>query len=400
MELSLQQAEAMDAVRAWVRSDKQVFRLFGWAGTGKTTIAKEFANTVGGSVLFASFTGKAVAVLQAKGCYPSSTIHRLIYVPSDKSTEKLEEIELALLEAESEDPRDEDYISKLKADLLEESDRVKRPTFTVNTDSELRDARLLVVDEVSMVGKQMARDLLSFGVKILVLGDPAQLPPVQDTGFFIKAEPDFLLTEIHRQAEGSPVLQLAHRVRRGNRLEIGDWDTSRVIPKGVLSIDDVAGFDQIIVGTNKARRDINLQVRKHLGRATHLPEVGDKLIALRNNYERGILNGSQWEVLYVEYPTPDVVYMQIKGDGFTQVVTAWAHHFEGREREIRPWNMPLHEHFDFGYAITCHKAQGSQWDNILIIDESGVFRADRDKWLYTAITRAATSVTIVKKEDK
>ena len=396
MKLSSQQAEAMAAVKAWVKEpDHQVFRLFGYAGTGKTTIAKEFASTVGGQVLYAAFTGKAVMVLQSKGCWPASTIHKLIYVPNDKCTEKLEELELALIEEENRDPRDETLIAQLRDDILAESDRAKQPSFTRNPDSDLKDTSLLVIDEVSMVGREMAKDLLSYGTKILVLGDPAQLPPVGDKGFFINREPDFLLTEIHRQAQGSPVLHLADLARRGRELPEGATGDSQVVPKGHLTIADVAEFDQIIVGTNKARRDINRQVRQHLGRKTHLPEAGDKLIALRNNYERGILNGSLWEVLYVQHQGDDKIWMQIKGEGGAQVVTAFTHHFEGREREIRPWDMKLYEHFDFGYAITCHKAQGSQWGRILVIDESWCFRADSRKWLYTAITRAAESVTIV-----
>ncbi len=396
MELSSQQAEAMDAVRTWLTSDQQVFRLFGYAGTGKTTIAKEFAQTVDGQVLYAAFTGKAVMVLQSKGCYPARTIHKLIYVPNDKCTEDLEALEMGLLEEEQREPRDEVLIAKLKDELLAESDLAKQPSFSKNPDSDLEGASLLVVDEVSMVGRKMAEDLLAFNVKILVLGDPAQLPPVGDKGFFTAEEPDFLLTEIHRQAQGSPVLRLADLARRGLGLPQGSSGDSSVLPKGRLSIGDVAEYDQIIVGTNRARRDINKAVRQHLGRKTHLPEPGDKLIALRNNYERGILNGSQWEVICVEQRGPDQIWMQIKGDGSAQVVTAWTHHFEGREREIRPWDMRLYEHFDHGYAITCHKAQGSQWDNVLVIDESWCFRADAKKWLYTAITRAAKAVTVIK----
>lgn len=396
MELSPQQQDAMDAVRAWAKDPtKQVFRLFGYAGTGKTTIAKEFANTVGGTVLYAAFTGKATMVLQRKGCYPASTVHRLIYTPSEKSTERLEELEMELVQALAEEPLDEKRVAELEAAVHAESDRVKQPTFTINRDSDLTTARMVVIDEVSMVGKEMAKDLLSFNKKVLCLGDPAQLPPVGSAGFFINKPADFLLTEVHRQAAGSPVLQLAGCARKGSPLPEGDLGESRVVPKGTLSIDEVAGFDQIIVGTNKARRDINIQVRKHLERSSHLPQPGDKLVALRNNYERGILNGSQWEVTHAEH-NGDRIWMQIKGDGFTQVVTAFAHYFEGREKDIRPWEMRDAEHFDYGYAITCHKAQGSQWDNILVIDESRIFRHDWKKWLYTAITRAAESITVVR----
>jgi exodeoxyribonuclease-5 len=399
MQLSPQQSEALATVKRWARDrdSAQVFRLFGFAGTGKTTIARQFEHTVGGTVLYAAFTGKAALVLRNKGCN-ATTIHKLIYVPNELSHDSLEDLEVELLQAEQQDPKDEKYIAQLKADIEAESNRLKSPRFTVNPESELNEADLLVVDEVSMVGKDIARDLLSFGKKILVLGDPAQLPPVGSAGFFINAEPDFLLTEIHRQAEDSPVLRLATLVRNGSELSRGSWGSSRVVPVGTLSLEEVAAFDQVIVGTNRARRDLNRQIRQHLGHKNPLPEVGDKLIALRNNYEKGILNGSQWHVSRVLGSSEVCSTVLIHGsDGDSQICSIWNHYFEGKENEIRPWDMNLHQHFDFGYAITCHKAQGSQWNNLLVIDESSVFRGDRRKWLYTAITRAAESVTIVKK---
>lgn len=399
MELSNEQQEAFDAVKSWTKDkDRQVFRLFGYAGTGKTTIAKEFANTVGGTVLYAAYTGKAVTVLQSKGCAPCTTIHRLIYQPKDKSTERLEELEEELLELEREEPRDERAIQECKAELDIENQKAKQPSFALNPESELHEADLLVVDEVSMVGKRMGADLLSFGKKVLVLGDPAQLQPVGESGFFTKTKPDFLLTEIHRQAAGSPILKLATMARQGQTLDPVEFGDSRVVPKGVLKLEDVSSYDQIIVGTNKARRDINRQVRSHFGRNGLLPVAGDRLVCLRNNYQRGLLNGGQWSVLYVDVIDNDRIHLDIQGDGITQSVVAWRHHFEGRERDLRPWDVSLHEAFDFGYALTCHKAQGSQWNNVLVIDESKVFRGEAKNWLYTAITRAAQSVTVVKKK--
>ena len=99
IDLSPQQLAALDAVTNWARDPgaAQCFRLFGYAGTGKTTIAKEFASTVGGKVLYAAYTGKAALVLQEKGC-PATTIHKLVYIPSNGCTKKLEELEAALLE--------------------------------------------------------------------------------------------------------------------------------------------------------------------------------------------------------------------------------------------------------------------------------------------------------------
>lgn len=397
MNLSPQQEEAMAAVKAWNRQG--VFRLFGFAGTGKTTLAKYFADQIGGTVLFAAFTGKAALVLQSKGCWSAGTLHSLIYLPSNKSTQRLDALEAELAELLAEKPVDGCIldVSQLETEIKAEHERVKSPHFSLNPDSALRDADLLVIDEVSMVSRPLGEDLMSFNVPILVLGDPAQLPPVKGAGYFTKQEPDFLLTEIHRQAAGSSILRMATTVRQGGTLELGDYGDSCVLPKGVLSLKDVAAFDQIIVGTNRCRRDLNWQIREHLGHKTPMPVEGDKLVCLRNNYDRGLLNGGQWTVVHAEEVDNDVVRLTITGDGFTQIVTSWRHHFENREDELPIWNRRTHDEFDFGYAITAHKAQGSEWDNVLVIDESYCFRQDSARWLYTSLTRAAKRVTVVKK---
>ena len=404
--LTTEQNAALAAIQRWIKDpDQQVFRLFGYAGTGKSTIAKEFDRMVGGLTLYAAFTGKAALVLQRKGC-PATTIHKLIYVPAPKSTKKLEDLELELLELKNAPPPmldDElllrtDNIIELEEQIEQENAVANQPSFAPNPESDLKEADLLVIDEVSMVGKPMAKDLLAFGVKILVLGDPAQLPPVADTGFFTQAEPDFLLTEVHRQAADSPVLALATTVRQGDDLPRGQHGASRVLSRGVLELDEVArGFDQILVGTNRARRDTNRLIRRELGFTSELPEEGDKLICLRNDYDVGLLNGSQWTVLESHTVNDDVVRLTIEGDGGgAMVVTCWRHYFEEREKDLRPWDIRCFQAFDFGYAITVHKAQGSSWPNVLVIDESHVFRGNARKHLYTAITRASESVTVVR----
>ena len=403
-DLTAEQNAALAEIQRWIKDpDQQVFRLFGYAGTGKSTIAKEFDRMVGGLTLYAAFTGKAALVLQRKGC-PATTIHKLIYVPAPKSTKVLEELMDELVDVQLErrqfpdDPSLEDKESNLEAEIQQENARANQPSFAPNPESDLKEADLLVIDEVSMVGKPMALDLLAFGVKILVLGDPAQLPPVADTGFFTQAEPDFLLTEVHRQAADSPVLALATAVRQGEDLPRGQHGTSRVLSRGVLELDEVArGFDQILVGTNRARRDTNRLIRQELGFTSELPEEGDKLICLRNDYDVGLLNGSQWTVLDSHTVNDDVIRLTVESDdGGSMSVSCWRHYFEEREQDLKPWDVRCFQAFDFGYAITVHKAQGSSWPNVLVIDESHIFRGNARKHLYTAITRASESVTVVR----
>jgi exodeoxyribonuclease-5 len=395
-----QQVMAMEAVEQWLEgrihlTDKrQCFYLAGYAGSGKTTLAREFANSgAGGLVEFAAFTGKAAHVLRKAGCENARTIHSLIYQPSPKSKQALLDMEEELGALEPNDPGRHQLIQAIE----DEKVKLKRPAFRLNPDSEIKDADLVVIDEVSMVDQQMGSDLCSFGKPILVLGDPAQLPPVaQSQGYFTRRDPDFMLTEVHRQAEGSPVLRLATLVRSGGDLQVGDYGSSRVLPPKGLTAEQAMTFDQIICGKNETRKGINARIRKLLGRKGQLPEVGDRLICLRNDRETGLLNGSFWSVLDCVVVDEDKVNLIIEDadeGGSPLVVTAHRHHFEGRE--LPYWSAREAHEFDYGYAITCHKAQGSQWGNVLVYDQSWIAREHRRKWLYTALTRASESVTVV-----
>lgn len=398
MKLSAQQLEAMEAVREWSRNkwsgSSQVFYLAGYAGSGKTTLAKEFAKEHGGNVAFGAYTGKAALVLRQKGCEDARTIHNLIYVPTTKSKQHLHDLQHQLADLDEHDP----HRIGVERLITEEKLRLKKPSFAMNESSDMEDFDLVIIDEVSMVDEQMGEDLVSFGVPILVLGDPAQLPPVgKSTGYFTKSKPDFVLTEVHRQAEGSPVLQLATRVRKGETLPLGEFGDSSILPPKSLTGEQALEFDQIICGKNVTRKAINKRVRSLLGRDSILPVEGDKLICLRNDKATGLLNGSFWIVIEASILDEDRMNLLVQdadNPAANHLLTAWRHGFEGREL---PWFRARDaQEFDFGYAITCHKSQGSQWPRVLIYDQSYMFRKDRNKWLYTALTRASNSVTIVK----
>lgn len=398
MEFPPQQTNALDSVSNWLRNqDKQIYRLFGFAGTGKTWLAKYIADKISGTVLFAAYTGKAALVLREKKCYGATTIHGLIYLPKGKSSMRLMALRKELKEKEELADR-----LKLESQIEAESSNLKKPAFVLNTESKLKGAKLLIVDEVSMVDDRIGKDLLSFGIPILTLGDPAQLPPIKSAGFFINEQPDIMLTEIHRQAQDSPIIHLATKVRKGEMIENGEYGSSRVMDKGILTIGEMAKFNQIIVGTNKTRKRINGEIRDKVRKyKTHLPVPGDLLICVKNNHNMGLLNGSQWIVNdVIEFQDEDLIGLEIYSatseDKYVFKVCAFKHYFEDRVKEISPFSMGSADHFDFGYAITCHKSQGSQWDNICVVDESHVFRGMQSKWLYTAITRAANSVTITR----
>lgn len=410
MDWGKQQDDALLAVREWLTSmDRQVFRLFGFAGTGKTTLAKHFAEGIEGNVLFGAYTGKAAHVLRTKGC-PAATIHSMIYRSKDKGRSRLAELELelqtALGELDQHEREERDALGTepgrirvLREAVAQERKSMQRPLFQLNNDSIVRDAKLLVIDECSMVDGQMGEDLLSFGTPILVLGDPAQLPPVFGAGFFTEGtEPDVMLTEIHRQAADNPILAMATKVRNQEALAIGSYGESEVIERAQVNTKDAENADQVLVGRNATRHASNKRMRSLLGRTEELPEIGDKLVCLRNSNERGLLNGAIWHVIGNGAIDEDRCYLEVRSEESEQELAceAHTHHFQGKGDTLPWWSRKEAEEFDYGYALTVHKSQGSQWNNVLLFDESWCFRADRWRWLYTGITRAAERVTVVK----
>lgn len=395
MNWSPQQDAALAAIKAWFDGGgQQPFYLAGYAGTGKTTLAKEVLNLCTPNALFAAFTGKAALVLAQKGCPGASTIHSLIYLPKGKSRARLEQLEQAV-----KTERDPNTRAKLLHAIEWERANLQRPSFALREESPVRDADLVVIDEVSMLDARIGADLESFGTPILVLGDPAQLPPVAGGGYFTERKPDVMLTEIHRQAADNPIIRLATDVRQGRGLHPGAYGESRVITKADEgeTLAQAAGADQMLCGLNKTRRAINNWVREGAGCRSPYPEEGDKLVCLRNDRDTGLLNGSLWRVL-ASAADGETVGLSITDDaGVEMTVEAWAGTFD--EKSPIPdsyWERCNAQEFDYGYALTCHKAQGSQWPNVFVYDESRRFRSgDPRRWTYTAITRAAEKVTVV-----
>ena len=162
-------------------------------------------------------------VMRSKGCAGASTIHSLIYRPRESGDET--------------------------------------PSFELWDDAPASKAKLIVIDECSMVDAELGRDLMSFGVPLLVLGDPAQLPPIQGGGFFTDAEPDAMLTEVHRQAQDDPIVRLSMDIRAGNRLVPGDYGETQVVTRDDLDPQRVLDADQVLVGRNATRRAYNTRMR-------------------------------------------------------------------------------------------------------------------------------------------
>jgi ATP-dependent exoDNAse (exonuclease V) alpha subunit len=361
------QDSALKAVADWLKAKPgkngtpPVFRLFGYAGTGKTTLARHIADGVDGEVKFAAFTGKAALVMRNKGCDNASTIHSLIYRARESG--------------------------------------VEQPSFELWDDAPASKAKLIVIDECSMVDAELGRDLKSFAVPLLVLGDPAQLPPIQGGGYFTDASPDAMLTQVHRQAQDNPIVRLSMEIREGRRLLPGTYGETQVVPRSALDPQRVLDADQVLVGRNATRRAYNGRLRERRGFDDPLPLAGDKLVCLRNNRRKGLLNGSLWLIKERPRPRRQILRMHLTSDESISdrivKVSVRPECFNGTVETLEWPQRKKYDEFDFGYVLTVHKAQGSQWDDVVLFDESFAFQESRERWLYTGVTRAAKKLTLV-----
>ena len=316
-----------------------------------------------GETAFAAFTGKAALVMRSKGCVGASTIHALIYRASEGDD--------------------------------------GAPTFTLNHDGPASRAALIVIDECSMVDAELGRDLLSFGKPILVLGDPAQLPPVKGGGFLhrVRARRDaddrfiarrrtirsFACPRSSARAERSPTANTA-KVASSAATRSTPPTCSRPIRFCSASIAPAASTISASASFGEPR--------------SRSPVAGDKLVCLRNDRVKGLINGGLWRVETYAGLRKDFVRMTVKSEddpGRPAVrVAVLRQFFEGAEADLPYATRRDSDEFDYGYALTVHKAQGSQWDAVVLFDESRAFREHRARWLYTGLTRAARRLTLVR----
>jgi exodeoxyribonuclease-5 len=428
------QAAAIREIRDWFenRTDKaQVFRMFGYAGSGKSTVLRFALDELGlaphqgerdggcvPGVVTATFTGKAAHVLRNKGT-PARTIHSLIYSVLEATEAEVEAAAKKVREAEAgirtltgfDRTAAEAGIEAMRQALAQ----MKKPRFALNPQSDAADAKLIVLDEVSMVGEEMARDLMSFGKPILVLGDPGQLPPIKGEGAFTRDAPDVMLTEIHRQAAESAIIRLATMARQGEPIGFGVYDGAVAkMRKGDVTPVQALRSGQLICGMNATRLQLNNAMRAAAGFGGILPSgPGEKIICLKNQNDIGLINGMF--VTLEDVVDEGSLYFSaaVRGEDGKPVTPAdssgapgrlrlYKGHFEDhlgfdRERHDRDWRekRKLTE-ATFGWAITAHKAQGSQWENVIVWDDGlGKSELDRRRWLYTAITRAERGLVIL-----
>ena len=415
IELTHDQENAKNMIVEWyVNTDDQAFVLSGYAGTGKTflidyVVREVLCLKVGSEAVFVSPTGKAAANLVRCGTL-AGTVHSLIYM------------------------RDKDDF-----DVDENGEIIEREELTfVKREKIDEKIRLIVIDEASMLNEWILRDLLSFGVKCLFCGDGAQLPPVSGTCPLL-AEPNYTMKEIVRQAADNPIIKVATMARKGERIPYGNYgDKVCVLAKNALSEAERKRLflkaDQIICGRNRTRVSLNREIRGYKGIApdAFLPVEGEKLICTLNDWEKALDKGLKFYLVNgiigtaeeVKESYDDLATMEFTADFLNESVKVpfdtgiftvgrYLHSYgeravtlsngevvgEDNFELLRKFRAVADEpvcRFEFAYAVTCHKAQGSEFDFVIVFDESWAFGEAKDRWLYTAITRAREKLLIIR----
>ena len=343
--LTEEQREAVAAIERAIER-RETFALHGRAGTGKTTVAAYIARSRPGAHLCAP-TAKATSVLAAKTGIDASTVHSTFYHFVERENEK------KLVFRPKHEP------GSLKGDVV-------------------------LLDESSMVSRDVAADILATGITVVAIGDPAQLPPINGTPFFTTAS--FTLTEIDRQALESPIIRQAHAVLAGGSYA-PDGVGVRVISR--LSAADLRAADIVLTGRRATRMRMNAEIRRARGITAPLPRLGEPLVCLRNARKYGLCNG--------DHASRDLQ----EGDETVGITTDDGDDIEVHAAFVAPGHGDLppggwKPAFAFGYALTVHMAQGSEFDHALLIDEW--FGDGRIPWLCTGMTRAAQRLTIARRE--
>lgn len=388
MILTRNQEEGLKTAIARYNNKEAYTCIAGYAGTGKSTLVQFIISALNipeERVVYIAYTGKAAQVLRTKGCPNAMTAHRLLYQSFPK----------------------------------------KDGTFTHIPIRPLYPYKIIVVDEVSMLPKHMWELLLSHKIHVLALGDPGQLPPVAAEPHGVLNHPHIFLDEIMRQEQESEIIRLTMDIREQKPLQLMRGNEVRIVDRDEMLNDGfLAWADQILVGKNDTRFAINSFMRQVLMNTDDPhPLVGDRIICLKNNWEcinetgDALVNGLSGTITNLTY-TKDNPFMEVtpiadftpdydNAKNFLALEMDYKIFMEHEPtinknnfKRIPKYYQP--NQFDYAYAITCHKSQGSEYDKVIVLEEylKGDSKEEHARWLYTAATRAAKKLIIVRNYHK
>ena len=393
MILTAKQEEGLKIAVARYKANEKYTIISGYAGTGKSTLVRfiiDALDVAPSKVAYATFTGKAAEVLRKKGNANAMTLHRLLY---------------------DHFPREGGgFFRKPKKHL---------------------EYNIIVVDEISMVPQEMIELLFSHRCYVIGLGDPFQLPPIcEEDNNRLLEKPHVFLDEIMRQAAESEIIQLSMDIRNYKPLKLYKGNEVQVLSPKEVNTGMLLWADQILVATNLKRELCNKTIRQLLGYGEE-PEEGEKVVCLHNYWEDlseggdALVNGT---IGILEAPTVETITFPrwtrtIKKN--VKAITAnivvdndiyscvnidrkklmteeksldWRDEYKLSGLKYKIGDLVPKE-FVYAYAITCHKAQGSQWPKILVFEERFPFnKEEHARWLYTAVTRAEEKIVLIRNE--
>lgn len=410
--LSTDQLAAFSKLEQALSNGKREVVLVGAAGTGKSTVLRALLDKLDRPVIWAAPTGKAAARLAETTGEAAVTLHHLTYRKVGSSINLPPAAERAWKAYEKGGKLDPPNLDKLdwwawycrqqgrqvSSDLV--FDDVQLPEGMKDKAGDT----LVVVDEASMVGTKLAHDFRSAlagrSWQVLWVGDKAQLTPVNDDWGVDLDHPDAELTQVHRQAEGSGILSAATALRNGGCIpdltNYPDADVTFGSPEGCARWYCESEGDRIILTyTNKVRVAINLAVRQRLG-YTEDVVVGERLVVLQNRAP--IYNGETYTVtkverVYMRWIDKNVTFVTLD-NGVRMCIDSQYLHTGIRTHGLPDTVVPV----DYGYCLSIHKSQGSQWDHVcLAYNWNWLLRKDLERYsrlTYTAVTRAAKTLLI------
>lgn len=354
--LTNEQAAAWSLIQDFVyHGEEQVFTVHGLAGVGKSWLLGYAARMLRRKVYVVAPTGKAAHRLHTmQGAEEASTIHNLLLRLLDKT--------------------------------IDERGRQHLNFQLANAHGFMRSS-VILADEVSMINIDLGQDLLHSGAKIVAFGDHGQLGPISGAPFF--TEPNVVLRDIQRQALDSGIIRQAYHIREHGRY-INDLPDFEVFAGNKMTNSHLRDADIILCWTRETRHKLNARKRTLLGFHEHeqYPQAGEDVLCLRNNREFGVFNGAVYTTTQPYDPRDGKLYILIDGKE-TMVLSYFALDGDDPHDDAR---LPT---FSFGYCLTVHKSQGSEWDYVLYYDEMPRTYHDWKRLTYTAVTRAKRGIVVV-----